>query len=419
MWNYLKEYFNIYKSLLKNVFVRPVFYRLYRTGWAGLSVDEKGEIGKNVYRFLNDLGPFYQKIGQILGSNKDYIADEIRQELLQLQEENWDGLLSRQEIDDLIGKYLESGDIRDFDYKPFASGTVAQIHHATDAANRKLAIKIVKSGARQRFFYNMAVLSQIADFFGKRYHVLTKILSSLKYISKYVIDQCDLRVEHNNIKKFADYNEYGLQKHNIHLPKVLNQNDPDVMIMEFIEGQTGTNLDWNSIDYDTKFRLVKKIFFVCLDSSINEGFYHLDLHPGNVIINFKDDKLHLIDFGLMGQSSLLVKRYFGGLIGFISEKPVRFGELCRLDCKYQFDFEYPTGDPTFNEVFLESYRDYIEKGVLNSKLDLVNYNRCRKTLMDKYNLVIVPRENPFSVALFCVTSLIDQIDPSIKISDFL
>jgi ubiquinone biosynthesis protein len=274
------------KQILKNIgFIRNFF-----------KIDSvSGPLPYRIRKALEELGPVYIKLGQLLSTRQDLLGPSFINELKLLQD-NVDPInykLFQSKLDAITIK------LHDIDTIPAAVGSVAQVYYAKLESGREVVIKIIKPGIdiliEQDFklLKNFSHLVKLSNKFKKI--KLDKIIDELHLSIK---QELDLVIESNNIKQFRD----NMRQFNfIKIPEVFYA-DKDVIILERMYG---IPIDQKQDLLDQQIDIVKmlnqglEVFFV---QAFYYGFYHADPHPGNVWIDKDGNRIYL-DFGIMGKIS--------------------------------------------------------------------------------------------------------------------
>ena len=243
---------------------------------------------------LEELGPVFIKLGQLLSTRQDILGPSIINELKKLQDSVEP--VDYRSVESIIKKIPLAINL---DPLPAAVGSVAQVYYAKLECNENVVVKVLKPGINAtieqdfKFLKNSSKLFKIIKTL--RRLKLDKIVDELHASIK---KELDLTIEAQSLDRF----KHNMQQFDfIKVPKVYYV-DKDVLIMERMYGtpidQKQDLLDQN-IDIEKMLNQGLEAFVV---QSFYYGFYHADPHPGNVWIDKDGNRIYL-DFGIMGEIS--------------------------------------------------------------------------------------------------------------------
>lgn len=252
---------------------------------------------------LEQLGPTYIKLGQILSVRQDLIPIEYVNEFAKLQDavSTFDfedvSLLIRQELDASIEDlFLE------FEREPIAAASIGQVHRAKLHDGTDVVVKVQRPGIRQVIETDIDIMYSIAEF-AEEHIQDAKIYRPTDVVDEFsrsIHAELDYTQEARNADRFLT--NFKDDPH-IYIPKVYwDFCSERVLTLEYIEGTKSSDFerieelgfDRNEIATYGAKAFMKQIY--------EDGFFHADMHPGNVII-MDDGKIALIDFGMVGHLS--------------------------------------------------------------------------------------------------------------------
>lgn len=258
------------------------------------------DTGKRLVKALTTLGPTWVKFGQILSTRPDVIPESIIVELQTLQDAvepvpfaEIDGQLQRN-----LGKDWRSKFER-FEETPLASASIGQVHEAVLLDGRRVVLKIQRPGIRPKIESDVNILHTIAGYMEEAFpeaHIMD-LRGMVRGFAKSLAQELDYRTEAGNMDRFRR----NFEGHpDIHVPEVHQALSTDqVLTMEFIVGRKFDKVIEEGRAPDD---LVKRYFNVAYKMLFLDGFFHGDLHPGNILL-MEDGRLGLLDCGMVGRLS--------------------------------------------------------------------------------------------------------------------
>ncbi|MBV1774924.1 ubiquinone biosynthesis regulatory protein kinase UbiB [Burkholderiaceae bacterium DAT-1] len=258
---------------------------------------------------LESLGPIFIKFGQVLSTRPDLVPHDLTVELAQLQDRvpPFAPEQARHIIETSLGKPVEQL-FASFDAEPIASASVAQVHRATLPNGKRVAVKVLRPGILTVIEQDLALLRVMAWLVEKLF-ADGKRLKPREVVAEfdiYLHDELDLQREAANAsqlrRNFANSDQ-------LIVPEVYwDYICRDVMVMEWMDGTPVSRIDElraAGIDLKKLGRYGVEIFFAQV---FRDGFFHADMHPGNILVA-ADNRYIALDFGIVGTLSEYDKRY--------------------------------------------------------------------------------------------------------------
>lgn len=256
------------------------------------------ETGRRLVEALTALGPTWVKFGQILSTRSDILPPSIISELASLQDAV--GPVPFAEIDAQLKRHLGVNyreKFSSFDEKPLASASIGQVHRAVLADGQQVVVKVQRPGIGPNISSDLHILESVSGYIEESFEEARAmdLRGSVQDFAKSLAAELDYRVEADNIARFA---RNFADKDHIRLPKVFDELcTEEVLTMEFMRGRKFSELIDMGEDVtplvETYFDMSYKMLFI-------DGFFHGDLHPGNVFVQ-EDGGLALIDCGMVGR----------------------------------------------------------------------------------------------------------------------
>lgn len=247
---------------------------------------------------LEALGPTYIKLGQILSLREDMLPAEITEELKNLLDRlpalpfaRYLELVER-EIGRPVGEVFSW-----IEPTPLGSASIGQIHQATTLAGDAVIIKLVKPGIRETLKTDSVLLRTFGGFlqlFLGRYQPRRVIGEFLHY----TLREADLRTEADNAETFAANFE---DLPDVVFPTIYREfTTQDLLVMEYLHGVRPNDPAIQTLSEADRDRIVELGAAVIIRMLYQNGFFHADLHPGNLVV-LPGPKAGFIDLGMVGR----------------------------------------------------------------------------------------------------------------------
>lgn len=258
---------------------------------------------------LEALGPIFVKFGQMLSTRRDLMPSDIADELAKLQDQvpPFPSAQAVAVLEAAYGKPLLEV-FQSFDETPVASASVAQVHFAVLPDGREVAVKILRPGITNIISHDVALLKVAADLIewlwadGRR----LKPREVINEFEKHLEDELDLMREAAN-GSLLRRNFAGSPL--LRVPEMYwDFCSTQVMVMERMYGIPISQVDAirnSGVDIPKLARNGVEIFYTQV---FRDGFFHADMHPGNVQVAANGQYIAL-DFGIMGTLTDTDKNY--------------------------------------------------------------------------------------------------------------
>lgn len=250
--------------------------------------------------FLEDLGPTFIKIGQLLSVRPDLIPAEIIFELEKLQDTcpPLDFSIIKREIEYDLKKKIE--DVFSYiDPEPLASASIGQVHRAIlKENNNSVVVKIQRPTAKRLIESDLDLLFTLARLLKKRLALFFDPVSVVQQFADSLHRELDYRIEARHADKFRfNFRSDPLIK----IPLVYwKYSAKRILTMEYIEGTKLSDLATPEAAGIDTFLIAKHGAEAFMKQILEDGFFHGDLHPANLMIT-KDGKIAYLDFGIVGE----------------------------------------------------------------------------------------------------------------------
>ena len=279
---------------------------------------------------LTRLGPPYVKLGQFLATRPDVVGPAIARDLEALQDKMPPFPQDQAEavIKEALGKpvaelFLTFG-------PPVAAASIAQVHRAEIAGTdgtREVAVKVLRPGIEHRFqrdldsFFYAARIGERMSAEGRR----LRLVATVETLARSVSIETDLRLE---AAAFSELAENAKGDADFLVPKVdWERTARRVLTTEWIDGiPLNDRAKLQAAGFDP-VRLGRVLIQTFLRQAIGDGFFHADLHPGNLFID-AEGRLVAVDCGIMGRLGVKERRFLAEILyGFITKNWLRTAEV--------------------------------------------------------------------------------------------
>jgi predicted unusual protein kinase regulating ubiquinone biosynthesis (AarF/ABC1/UbiB family) len=264
----------------------------------GLAADSTGS-GAELAADLEQLGPTFVKVGQLLSSRADLLSPDAVKSLSRLQDAVVPFPFADVEriVAGELGARLSKAFSR-FDETPLAAASLGQVHRAALRDGREVAVKVQRPGVRDQVLADMQTLDDVASFVddhteaGRRVglrRMTVELRESLLRELDYRLEARNMTAIGANLARFT----------RIVVPQpIAGYFTERVLTMDFIGGQKITAVSPLVLAEADARGLAEELFRAYLHQVIIDGIFHADPHPGNVLLT-EDRRIALLDLGMV------------------------------------------------------------------------------------------------------------------------
>jgi ubiquinone biosynthesis protein len=254
---------------------------------------------------LEELGPTFIKIGQLLSNRTDILPNEFIRELARLQDEVQPipSKLITGALREELGRPVDHV-FREFDETPTASASIAQVHRAVLKSGESVAVKLQRPDIQSMIETDLDIVEYLARL-AERYIPSSRYLGpvdTVREFRKNLRRELDFNRERQNMDRFASM--FG-RREGLKVPVTFDRySTKRVLIMEYVDGTKVSSVLNNpdgphKVDFD-RAKIAERAANLTLEQILIHGFFHADPHPGNLMI-LPGNTLCYLDFGLMGR----------------------------------------------------------------------------------------------------------------------
>lgn len=290
-------------------------------------------LGDRLRLALQELGPVWIKFGQMMSTRRDLFPPHIADPLAMLQDRvaSFDGQQAKQLIEAELGAPLETW-FDDFDIKPLASASIAQVHTAKLKSNgRDVVLKVIRPDIRPQIDADIKLMYRVARIVAKALPEARRLkpVEVVREYEKTLLDELDLRREAANAIQLRRNFENSEE---LYVPEVLMDFcNETVMVSERIYGIQVSDLEGLRANGTNMQLLAERGVSVFFTQVFRDSFFHADMHPGNVFVNpaHPDNPQWIgLDCGIVGTLNSEDKRYLAeNFLAFFNRDYRRVAQL--------------------------------------------------------------------------------------------
>lgn len=343
---------------------------------------EKLSKNKRIRMALEELGPTFIKMGQVLSSRPDLIPVDLLEELAKLQDHvpAFEFKHVKTIIESEFGRSYEQI-FNSMEQTPFASASIGQVHRAKLNNGNLVAVKIQRPGIRKTVETDLEIMLHLASIMENNIEEISvfRPVKIVEEFTKTLEKELDYSIEASSMEQMA------LQFKNdktIHIPKVYSEESSErVLTMEYIEGIKADDVNAiESAGLDKK-KLTRRGADFIMKQVFEYGFFHADPHPGNIFVKEKNC-ICPVDFGMTGFVDQSTREVFVDLIHSIATKDSKLTAnlLCELaEYEVQPDLKHLEKDVSlFVSTHLsKTLKDIKTAKMVNQFLELSSTHKLR------------------------------------------
>jgi len=275
---------------------------------------EKLTRAERVRMALEELGPTFIKMGQILSTRPDLLPVQFIHELEKLQDNvpPFDYAQVKETIEAELGTPLEKV-FKEFDETPLASASLGQVHRARFVDGEEVVVKVQRPGIQKTIEVDMEIMLHLATLMerhlqGWEIHRPTRIVEEF---ARTLEKELDYRLEAAHMERFAIQFTSDI---NVYVPKVYSEaTTTRVLTMEYIQGIKATEIERLEREGLDRQEIARRGFDLIMKQVFVDGFFHGDPHPGNIFV-LPNNVICYLDFGMMGRIDRESRENFSDLV---------------------------------------------------------------------------------------------------------
>ncbi len=381
-----------------------------------------GDLSDRINDILQDLGPTFVKFGQILSTRTDLLPVELCNKLSTLQDQVKP--ISFEEVSQVIDEELD-GNISElftyFSVEPLACASIAQVHTARimstfdesidmegcEPREIDVVVKVQRPAIQSTIEADLSILHFLAK---QAVEAIPEVEAFrpdriLIEFERAIMKELDFKYEAHNLSRFTkNFKDWET----VHIPTLYKELSTErIVVMERLRGVKITDAPnfghpMDEIARETVRMLFKQVF--------EDGFFHGDLHPGNLLI-LEDSRIGLIDFGLVGRLSPTMRERMADLLLHVTTRNNE-GVARAL-----YEISVHKGTINYNEWEADVV-ELMEQHFTNSSLADVDFGQIVKDLIEgavRHRAQIPPDYTMFFKSIITVEGIGKQVSPELDI----
>jgi ubiquinone biosynthesis protein len=285
--------------------LRPLRRRLQEWLWRVPVPRDRLQPQVKARLLLQDLGPTYVKLGQIISSQGRTLPREWEEELAKLQSDV--PPFSYDDVRAIVSKSLGAPPeelYAAFSPRPLAAASLAQVHEATTHDGLRVAVKVQRPNIHDQLRSDITIMARAAAVLERRVEWAADngVSGVVREFGSTLLRELDYTIEAYNTRRLE---RVLAPIERVHVPAIHPSLSSDrVLTLEFIEGLKSTDttaIDTAGLD---RGELARAFVRGAVQMVMIEGFFHADPHPGNIVVDLANGRLTFLDCGMVGELDL-------------------------------------------------------------------------------------------------------------------
>jgi ubiquinone biosynthesis protein len=263
---------------------------------------------------LEELGPTYVKLGQVLSTRPDLVPVELVTELARLQDQVPPFAFA--DVQRIIAQELGgpvTSRFADIDETPLASASIGQVHRATLTDGAAVAVKVQRPGIERLIEVDLEIMLHLATLVQRHVEELAlhQPVKIVEEFARTLEKELDYTIEAASMERVA---RHFFGDATLYVPKVHHAaSSRRVLTTEYVEGIKVSQLEaLDAAGLDRRL-ICRRGADILLRQIFDHGFFHADPHPGNIFV-LPDNVICLVDFGMTGTVERAMREKFVELV---------------------------------------------------------------------------------------------------------
>ncbi len=281
---------------------------------------EKLTRAERIRMALEELGPTYIKLGQVLSTRPDLVSVEMINEFSKLQDDvpavGFEAI--QQTVENELGRNLDLL-FAEFDPEPIASASIGQVHQAHLHDGDKVAVKIQRPGIDHVVEVDLEIMLHLATLAERHLEEMAfhKPVRIVEEFAGSLAKEMDYGIEATSVERVAGQ---FLTNTSVYVPKVYRKfSTKRVLTLEHVDGIKVSDIEGLcKAGYDCPL-ITRNGADILLQQIFTYGFFHADPHPGNIFV-LPGNVICLLDFGMMGAVDRATREIFVALVDAVIQR---------------------------------------------------------------------------------------------------
>jgi predicted unusual protein kinase regulating ubiquinone biosynthesis (AarF/ABC1/UbiB family)/nucleotide-binding universal stress UspA family protein len=267
-----------------------------RFGLDARAASSAADRAKRLRAALEELGPTFAKLGQILSTRPDLVPPDVVDELAKLQDDV--APLTEAEIVHVMEQELQvpwEDVFESIDPEPLAAGTIGQVHRATLETGEHVVVKVQRPNAQEEITRDLGLLQLFGEKALERDTLrgTVDIPALVSHLSESLRRELDFRQEAANVERMREVLE---PYDRLAVPRLHRElSTSRLLVLEFVDGVPIRK----AVDSPERREAGRQLLEAFYRQILTEGFFHADPHPGNLL--WTGEKIVLLDLGMIGE----------------------------------------------------------------------------------------------------------------------
>ena len=371
---------------------------------------KKGITPDKLCSIIEELGPTFIKIGQILSTRIDIIPKNYIEALSKLRSNVKQ--ISKEEINSILDlEYKNKDEVFESIDELLGAGSIAQVHKATLKNGEKVVIKVCKKNVYEQMSIDVSLMKKAI----KTLHLnkLIKIIDLNKVLDEILevaYEESNFNIEKDHLIKFKKLN---MNDNNISFPKVYsNISTNKVLVMEYVDGILLDNIELlKKEDYD-----LERISYILSDNyikqALNDGFFHADPHPDNIMI--RKNTITYIDLGMMGTLKEKNKKLLNDcIIKIIEEDYYEVSKILTLMCEKTGDVDMFKLKKDISTILTSSASSNL------NEIDITKFVSDMFLMLKENNLILDKDVTMLIRGIIIIEATLSSLNPNLSLTSVL
>lgn len=281
---------------------------------------EKLTRSERVRMALEELGPTFIKLGQVLSTRPDLVAPEFVEELSKLQDHvppfGYDEV--RRIVEGELAGSLEDT-FQSFEETPLAAASIGQVHRARLKDGEDVIVKVQRPGIRKVIEVDLEIMLHLASLMERHLEEFqtNRPVRIVEEFARTLEKEVDYTIEASHIERFS---RQFMDDETVYVPKVFRETTTErVLTMEYIDGVKASDIDRIEKEGLDRKIITARGADLILKQIFDHGFFHADPHPGNIFV-LPGNVICYLDFGMMGSIDRQTREDFADLVHSVVKK---------------------------------------------------------------------------------------------------